>query len=249
MGYLEDIRKYELREVMSQFPPEGRLLEIGAGSGWQARLLSEAGYDVEAIDVKESRYAAERFWPVRDYDGAHIPFPDGSFDVIFSSNVLEHIKDLDEFLIETKRVLKTDGLALHIMPSSSWRFWTNLSHYLLPLKFMLKLAGRRDQGEHAHSVRDAINNGETAFGLAGKVLMPIRHGERGNALSEILLYRRAWWIGRFERAGLEVVCTFSPKIFYTGNRIFENRLSIRVRMLLGRMLGYSTVAYVVKKVT
>lgn len=109
MDHLQAIRMYELEQVADLFPPGGRLLEIGAGTGWQARALAGRGFTVEAIDIPGSSSTEDRVWDVKQYDGVHIPFPDGHFDVIFSSNTLEHIPDIDNFQREIRRVLSRVG--------------------------------------------------------------------------------------------------------------------------------------------
>jgi SAM-dependent methyltransferase len=106
------------------------LLEIGAGAGWQAQSLKNRGYDVTAIDLPSSRYLKDRVWPITEYDGRHIPFKDNAFDIVFSSNVLEHIPHVYEFQKEIQRVVKPEGRVVHVVPSSSWRFWTNIAHLL-----------------------------------------------------------------------------------------------------------------------
>ena len=126
---LQAIRAYELERVIGLFPPHCRVLEIGAGAGWQSKAIGDRGHAVEAIDIGGSAYADVRVWPVRDYDGFHIPFPDGSFDVVFSSNTLEHIRHVETFQDEIRRVLNPDGIAVHILPTGSWRWWSNVAHY------------------------------------------------------------------------------------------------------------------------
>ncbi len=130
LEYLEAIRTYEINFVLDMLPPRGRVLEIGAGTGWQARVLENRGYDVSAIDLASSNYRANRVWPVTEYDGKSIPFADNTFDIIFSSNTLEHIPNIYEFQKEIHRVLRLDGIVLHVLPSSSWRLWTNITHLL-----------------------------------------------------------------------------------------------------------------------
>src|SRR4051812_48480010 len=104
-SYLDSLRAAELKLVLSLFPPKGaRVLEIGAGRGHQAALLRQSGFDVEAIELKDSPYQ-ERLFPVANYDGSTIPFADRSFDVVYSSNVLEHIPHLDRIHSEILRVL------------------------------------------------------------------------------------------------------------------------------------------------
>jgi SAM-dependent methyltransferase len=127
---LEAIRRHELDVVLLLLPDSGRVLEIGAGAGWQAKYLANRGYIVSAIDLPSSNYLENRIWPVIDYDGSKIPFDDNTFDVIFSSNVLEHIPNVYAFQEEIHRVLKQDGRVIHVLPSSSWRFWTNIAHLM-----------------------------------------------------------------------------------------------------------------------
>lgn len=130
LEHLAAIRNYELAIVLNMMPPRGRVLEIGAGTGWQASVLKNHGYVVSAIDLNSSLYQANRVWPVTEYDGNNIPFEDGTFDIIYSSNVLEHIPHIYEFQKEIHRVLKPNGVVIHVLPSSSWRFWSNITHSL-----------------------------------------------------------------------------------------------------------------------
>ena len=130
LDHLESIRRFELEFALHYFPRDGRILEVGAGTGWQASALQAQGFDVDAIDLSTSNYKDNRMFPVVDYDGHRIPFGDNVFDVVFSSNVLEHIPHLEKFQQEIHRVLKPGGIAVHVVPSSAWRFWTNITHIL-----------------------------------------------------------------------------------------------------------------------
>jgi len=142
-AHLENIRTCELDTVLRLLPAGGRILEIGAGTGWQANSLKHRGYEVHAIDLPASNYRENRIWPVIDYDGKNIPFADNTFDVIFSSNALEHIPHIREFQEELHRVLKPAGIAIHVIPSGSWRFWTNVAFFLTVWTFSAP------HGEHA----------------------------------------------------------------------------------------------------
>ena len=143
LAHLEAIRLYELTCVIDSVPPDGRLLEIGAGTGWQAKELQNKGYDVSAIDLLTSNLRDNRIWPVVDYDGKMIPFEDNTFDIVFSSNVLEHVLHVHEFQVEIHRVLRPGGMAIHVLPSSCWRFWTNVTEILKNWRLPLV------HGEHA----------------------------------------------------------------------------------------------------
>ncbi len=143
LDHLRDLRIEELKSVMDFVEARGRLLEIGAGRGWQAAALAAAGFDVEAIDIATDDSATPPTWPVKHYDGRRFPFGDASFDVVFSSNTLEHVSDRHAFQAEIHRVLKDDGFAIHIVPSAAWRIWTNLA---FPLRYFFVPVRH---GEHA----------------------------------------------------------------------------------------------------
>jgi len=130
LEFVKAIRAFELDVVINMLPAEGRLLEIGAGVGWQAQDLCARGYDVSAIDLLSSNYRENRVGSVTDYDGKRIPFEDNTFDIVFSSNVLEHILHIYDFQKEIHRVLKPDGCVLHVLPSSSWRIWSSFTQFL-----------------------------------------------------------------------------------------------------------------------
>src|SRR5438105_12903604 len=92
--HLDALRAAEIERVVPFFPAGARVLEIGAGTGKQALELQRRGFEVSAIELADSNYAAHRVFPIKDYDGRSIPLPDASVDVVFSSNVLEHVPDL-----------------------------------------------------------------------------------------------------------------------------------------------------------
>ena len=50
------------------------------------------------------------------YDGKKLPFKDSSFDYIFSSEVLEHVFNINEIMSELNRVLKINGKMLITLP-------------------------------------------------------------------------------------------------------------------------------------
>jgi SAM-dependent methyltransferase len=130
IDHLNAIRTHELNIILTLLPPVGNILEIGSGTGWQANILEARGYQVDAIDLAWSNLKENRVRSILEYDGKHIPFPNRYFDIVFSSNVLEHIPHIYDFQKEIHRVLKPDGLAIHVVPSGSWRFWTNITHLL-----------------------------------------------------------------------------------------------------------------------
>ena len=124
VAYLNQIRIVEMERLAQYIPAGARVLEFGAGTGQQARLLADRGFDVAAIDLADSAYAQHLVFPVQHYDGEHIPLADQSVDVVFSSNVLEHVENIPAIMSEFRRILRPGGFGVHVMPTPAWRFWT-----------------------------------------------------------------------------------------------------------------------------
>jgi 2-polyprenyl-3-methyl-5-hydroxy-6-metoxy-1,4-benzoquinol methylase len=130
LKHLHEIRQTEISNLIPYFPDGSKILEIGSGTGWQANFLESLGFEVCAVDLKDSNYAESSVREIDYYDGVNLPYSNKSFDIVFSSNVLEHIKEIEDFQHEIMRVLTTDGFCLHALPSSSWRFWTTITAFI-----------------------------------------------------------------------------------------------------------------------
>ncbi len=95
------------------------VLDLGCGTGRHSIWLAAAGAKVTAIDFSEGMLAEARKKPGAEsvrflsYDLHNpLPFDAGSFDVVVSGLVLEHLKDLNSFFAEAHRVLETGGRAV-----------------------------------------------------------------------------------------------------------------------------------------
>jgi ubiquinone/menaquinone biosynthesis C-methylase UbiE len=122
---------------------EGRVVELGFGSGHNAPFYPEAVERVAAIEpadlgwrLAEKRVRATRV-PVEraGLDGQSLPFGDDSFDTALSTWTLCTIPDVAAALSEVRRVLKPGG-ALHFVehglaPDERVRVW---QHRLEPLQ-------------------------------------------------------------------------------------------------------------------
>lgn len=110
-------------------------LELGAGDGGQSATISRYCDKLICTEKDETSHAwlgetiLQREMPNVEYglcDAQDLSqFADGTFDLIFSSNMLEHIPDVDACLTECRRVLKDDGLMLHTMPSRWWKVFSS----------------------------------------------------------------------------------------------------------------------------
>lgn len=96
-----------------------KVLEIGGGIGRITRHSSNYFRDIVMIDVSSEmiKIAKDRLANIKNIDvyktnGIELPFPDNSFDLVYSTLVFQHMpKDIFlENLAEIGRVLKNDGV-------------------------------------------------------------------------------------------------------------------------------------------
>lgn len=245
---LNQIRAWELNCIENHVRAGGQILEIGAGTGQQALDLSRRGYAVEAIELGDSRYKNARIFPVTEYDGVTIPFPDGSFDFVFSSNVLEHVKGLTRLHAEITRVLKSEGRIIHILPTHWWRVWTTLSTLVAALQhiWMIPNALWPKQGvalRHVAAGWRAVGE-RLWWAIAQK-----RHGIRGNVLTETWYFRPGFWRKNFKANGFLIEVEYPAGLFYTGNLVMGHSLTIERRMRMAKYFGSACRVFVLKRAT
>ncbi len=240
------VREFELERVLRLFPAGATILEIGAGAGWQAKQLADRGYKVTAIDIAQSRYSTLQEWNVIDYDGHHIPLPDQSVDVIFSSNVLEHIPHIDEFMVEMRRVLRPGGVAVHVMPTTLWRFITTGTFYVQRFQMALNKFRGESGAEKGEKLPEHENSGAPARGIVEQLrraALPTCHGVRGTVISELYYFSKGFWMNTFRSGGWSVAATEGAGLIYSGYRVFGHGLPLAIRKKLAKIFGSSCRIY------
>ena len=96
-----------------------RVLDLGCGTGRHTAWLASAGARVTAVDFSEKMLEqARRKVPdanvrfvVHDLHDP-LPFEDASFDAVVSGLVLEHLRELDGFFHEARRILRSGSRAV-----------------------------------------------------------------------------------------------------------------------------------------
>ncbi len=238
--YLKELRQYEFKCLQASLPSvPKKVLEVGAGNGWQSQLFLRAGYDIVAMDVVN--FADQQTGiPVVVYDGSHFPFLDRQFDIVFTSNVLDHVPNMEQFSTEIHRVLKKDGQWILIVPTTAWRFWTLI---LLYFKFpTLVLAKFTRAKAPPLPIPAAAKAGSEPTTWATRTLLP-RLGERGSAFTELFLFAHRARLRFFTTSHWQVARTMNLKLFYSGARIFGGHLPLRMRSLLASLLGCACRVY------
>jgi len=97
-----------------------RGLDAGCGQGWYVARMRQRGFDVVGIDASPAQLARARAQaddPALFAEGSllQIDAPDGSFDFVYTINVLHHLASIDEqraAFAELLRVLRPGGLLL-----------------------------------------------------------------------------------------------------------------------------------------
>jgi ubiquinone/menaquinone biosynthesis C-methylase UbiE len=115
---------YERRAdfLRAEVRPGDRALDLGSGAGEFTALLSELGARPVGVDVAEAALTRARsHHPGADFrlapiDGA-LPLEDNSFDLVWSSEVIEHVADTGQWLSEVRRVLVPRGRLLLTTPA------------------------------------------------------------------------------------------------------------------------------------
>ena len=119
--YVDTVSKYAR--------PGSMILDLGCGNGLSSYMLSECGYKVIGSDIS-SFFLAEAAHLQNDRlkyqacDVLDLPFADGSFDVVSSNELIEHVPDARRALLEMIRTLKSGGMIVIMGPNLCSPFWS-----------------------------------------------------------------------------------------------------------------------------
>lgn len=212
-------------------------LEIGCGSGFQSALLSDRAKKIIAtdmpslnlqthslgIDIANQLLAKLHIGNVKvvSCSGERLPFPDNTFDFVFSMAVLEHIDDKALALREMFRVLKPDGKVIFCVPTymASIYAFPNLFLYtarrvidVLAAKIFYK-SGHGSSATSAGPVRDSRRSSNAILGSFRKshpsFPLPEPHGSYKSIFHEFNQQLPWNWIRLARENGAGSIETFA----------------------------------------
>jgi len=130
--YKEILHRLIEEHVMDK--PPCSVLDIGCRWGNDLKKVSSIDADMNifgvdvcshAIEVASKELEKNQNIHLCRAKGEDLPFEDSYFDIVFSSEVIEHVKEVGQFMEEVHRVLKNQGVFIITTPS---RF--NLTHLI-----------------------------------------------------------------------------------------------------------------------
>lgn len=116
---LEDDRWAKVKRSVNRCGRGLKILDAGCGNGWQTSFFLE-GNEVSGLDIAASnvQQACQRGILARRHDiETPWPYPDGTFDLVVCSEVLEHVFFPEKIIREITRVLKPRGQVIISTPN------------------------------------------------------------------------------------------------------------------------------------
>ena len=230
-----------IRRFGASTPSGGiKVLDVGTGRGRLVQAMMQAGLDAYGCDI-QSNWGADapdgRFAVIESRPYL-LPYADGSFDVVLSTSVLEHVRDKMAAFREFHRVLKPGGLSMHLFPSK-WYLPTEPHLYVPLLNYfwprptrpwlaMWALAGVRNEYQVGKSWREvvALNEEYCANGIS------------------------YWPLNRYRRLSESVFGNFAtPMDFYieqAGGGIASRLRRLPFRRATGALVGALRMRFIVQ---
>jgi 2-polyprenyl-3-methyl-5-hydroxy-6-metoxy-1,4-benzoquinol methylase len=110
------------------------ILDLGCGRGWMAPFLSQWGtvtgidFSSIGIDFARQHYSDHGQFILADSEDAHLGLPQGTlFDLVISSEVIEHVIEQEAYLRQIEQFLKSEGWCILTTPNAN--LWEDYIHH------------------------------------------------------------------------------------------------------------------------
>jgi len=147
---------------------------------------------------------------------------------------------------EIKRVVKKDGIILHIVPTSGWSFITNIWHYLFIPKYLLKSIKKRTFSKlqpQTNSEQKIQMQRSNHYKIKKLFLHPL--GENPSFIHELIYFSRRHWEKLFLDSGFKVVDIKGGPYVTSGYGVFRFKL-ISFRKIFAKYFFSSSYCFTLK---
>ena len=233
LSYIHNLRSREIRITFGRCSPntfeEG--LELGAGDGFQSTLLQKYISRLICTDLNSDRLIKNDIDKIQyltcDAEEVDKYFSEKRFDIIFSSNLFEHLPNPDKCLKGIHKILKEQGVIIHIMPNPFWKLCQIIMFYPNLLSTMhrhMKVAGgmrgfleqihkkifdiKAGKNNKAKVERNMGNNPKSTrrkYGYLRTMLWLTPHGAYNSNIEELCRFRKSRWIKEINSAGFRTL--------------------------------------------
>lgn len=117
-----------IRALIQKFAPM-KVLDVGCGEGRVCSIFRRKGVQAYGIDRFGWRFMKEINGVLAVADAGNLPFKEECFDLVIAHQVIEHLENPEQFILEASRVLKRGGI-LFIVTTISPIGSTKLYHIL-----------------------------------------------------------------------------------------------------------------------
>lgn len=114
-----------------QMAPGMKFLEAGCGRGEFLNNFKNLGLDVSGIDISDEApgFQSDITIKVCDVEKEGIPYPDATFDIVYSKSFIEHLYYPEQYMKEACRILKSGGRLLTLVPDWESNYKTYFDDY------------------------------------------------------------------------------------------------------------------------
>lgn len=238
--WFRELRLRDLANILDHqvIPLTGPVLELGCGDGVWTEVIRQRFSQSVAIDIRPR----SRIQDVIVATCELLPFRRGHFRLVISSNLLEHVVNVDRCLRELYLATADDVVMVHTMPTTFWKVLQVLGHApraLIGAAFGWQTSPGGPQSTHPTS--GEVRPQRTLADRVMAAVVPQVHGVAGSHWREFQDFKVASWCRRFSANGFRVL-SVTPLSVHSPYRFFPGRFR-HVRGILEAARVASTCAY------
>ena len=226
-NFKTNFRRREIKLIFNNIPKNyfDKGIELGAGSGIQTEPLFmyckslicteyETRFNISEFNINDQNIE----YCSCDAEKVDQTFSNQKFDLVFSSNMMEHLPNPNASLKGINHILKPDGVSICTIPNVFMKLTYLVLFYpaVFPiyLKRIIKRFTKTNRTEKSlvhkkDNVRVAHDNNpkysRNKKNIISKYLIPETHGACDSNFKELLYWRKKVWIKMIEQNGFHLI--------------------------------------------